>query len=235
MLHRALVYTALVVARGVGAQELTPFDTLKARALFDRSLPCLGCHALGGIGGRIGPDLATVHQRRSARYIVEMIDDPQRVVPGSAMPRTPLTTSTRALLVRYLARGSVALTPRAVAPPRAAPSQAADVVHGATLYARWCTSCHGAQGGGDGPNAQYLPVRPAVHRDAALLSRRSDDQLFDAIAAGGFAMGLSPRMPAFGATLAPPEVRALVAHLRTLCQCRAPAWATPPHVAPPPR
>lgn len=214
----------------LGAQGISPFDTLKARALLERALPCLGCHALGATGGRVGPDLATVRQRRSARYIADMIDDPQRIVPGSAMPRTPLAPSTRALLVRYLARAAVAPSPRPeTVPPSATPA------NGAALYARWCASCHGAQGGGDGPNARFLPVRPAVHRDGRVFSRRSDDQLFDAIAAGGAAMGRSARMPAFGASLAPLELRALVAHIRALCACREPASSSASHVAPPRR
>ncbi len=41
------------------------------------------------------------------------------------------------------------------------------------------------------------------------MSRRPDDALYDAIAAGGAVMGRSPRMPAFGATLGPtPNPRA---------------------------
>jgi mono/diheme cytochrome c family protein len=58
------------------------------------------------------------------------------------------------------------------------------------------------------------------------MSVRSDDALFDAIAGGGAVMGKSARMPAFGATLAPAEIRSLVAYIRTLCACRGPAWST---------
>ena len=68
-LHAAAVAglcAALCTVAG-GAQVVTPFDTLKARALLERSLPCLGCHTLGASGGRVGPDLATVRQRRTAR------------------------------------------------------------------------------------------------------------------------------------------------------------------------
>ncbi|MHB1095037.1 MAG: c-type cytochrome [Gemmatimonadaceae bacterium] len=231
-------------ALALGAQGATPFDMSKARTLLERALPCLGCHALGADGGRTAPDLATVRQRRSAEYIAAIIDDPQRVVPGSAMPRTPLAPSTRALLVRFLAHRSVAPAPRrAPVSAGAAPSKAsgparseapgAATATGPALYARWCASCHGSDGGGDGPNAQYLPVRPAVHRDAHAFSLRSDDQLFDAIAAGGAAMGRSARMPGFGASLSPAEVRALVAHLRALCQCREPAGSSASHGAPP--
>jgi mono/diheme cytochrome c family protein len=93
------------------------------------------------------------------------------------------------------------------------------------LYSKWCASCHGARGEGDGVNARYLPTRPAVHASAAAMSARSDDALFDVIAAGGSAAGKSPRMPAFGATLSPAEIRALVAHIRELCRCEGPTWS----------
>jgi len=217
----------------LGAQALSPFDTLKVRLLLERSLPCLGCHALGATGGRVGPDLSTVRERRSTPYITAIIDDPQRLVPGAAMPRTPLPSSTRALLIRYLAHAPEAPAPRPALGPTAA--KVAPAASGPALYAKWCAPCHGRQGGGDGPNARYLPVRPAAHRDGRVFSQRSDDQLFDAIAAGGAAMGRSARMPAFGATLTTPELRALVAQIRALCRCRAPAWSTVSHGTPTPR
>jgi hypothetical protein len=68
-----------------------------------------------------------------------------------------------------------------------------------------------------------------VHRDGRWFSLRSDDQLFDAIAAGGAAMGRSARMPGFGASLTPAEVRALISHVRALCQCREPARSSASH------
>jgi mono/diheme cytochrome c family protein len=80
-------------------------------------------------------------------------------------------------------------------------------------------------GKGNGPNARHLPVKPAAHADAAAMSLRPDDSLFDAIAGGGAVMGKSPRMPAFGATLTRAEIRALVAYIRDLCECQGPAWS----------
>jgi len=57
------------------------------------------------------------------------------------------------------------------------------------------------------------------------MSVRSDDALFDAIAGGGAVMGKSVRMPPFGATFSPSEIRSLVAYIRTLCMCKGPAWS----------
>ena len=206
-----------------GAQALSAFSQRKAEALFRDHLPCLGCHRLNGEGGTIGPDLTTVRQRRSPAYIAAMVADPQRVVPGSAMPRTKMPESTRNLLVRYLsALPGAAGTPDPVPVTGPAPQPPPD---GAALYARWCAACHGATGRGDGPNAAYLPVRPAVHASREAMSARPDDSLFDTIAAGGAVMNRSPRMPAFGATLSAGEIRALVRHIRTLCRCEGPSWS----------
>lgn len=202
----------------------TPFERRKIEALLRDQLPCLGCHALGPTGGgRLGPDLADVLRRRSAAYVAAIVDDPQRVVPGTSMPRTPMPPATRALLVRYLTAGAAA----AAAPtPRAAVAGADGDTSGARLYARFCAGCHGARGGGDGPNARYLPVPPAVHASRAAMAARTDDRLFDAIAAGGAPLDRSARMPAFGETLAPGQIAALVRHIRVLCGCEGPRWST---------
>lgn len=187
-------------------------------------LPCLGCHRLGQDGGSIGPDLTTVRARRSPEYIAEMIADPQRVAPGSVMPRTVMPPKVEILLTRYLAT-----RPGAAPVPGAVASRASTVPidrSAAALYARFCAACHGVAGKGDGPNARSLPVRPAVHASREAMSKRPDDSLFDTIAGGGAIMNRSARMPAYGATLTPDEVRGLVRHIRTLCRCEGPGWAT---------
>jgi mono/diheme cytochrome c family protein len=152
-----------------------------------------------------------------------MIDDPQRTVPGSAMPRTAMLPATRDVIVRYLSSlpgdGTQAPVPAVAVPPIASESD------GGALYARWCAGCHGTGGRGDGPNAAHLPVRPSAHADGTAMSARSDDALHDTIAGGGGIMNRSPRMPAFGETLSDPQIRSLVRYIRTLCSCEGPAWS----------
>jgi len=150
------------------------------------------------------------------------VADPQRVVPGSAMPRVPMSHARRNLVVAYLTRGE---TPLPASAPAAHDAVRDTVTSAATLYGKWCASCHGTSGAGDGPNARYLPVRPAIHASAAQMSPRSDNALFDAIAGGGTVMGKSARMPAFGETLSAGQIRSLVAYIRQLCVCNAPAWS----------
>ncbi len=221
---RTAILLLLCAATLLAQQPLSPFQQQKARALLRTQLPCLGCHELDGDGGRSAPSLTTVGSRRSAAYIRAVIEDPQRTVPGVAMPATPMPTATRELLIRFLSPDARTAAPFAPPAPATSPSTPPD---GAALYGRWCASCHGASGKGDGPNAKFLPVRPAVHANAAHMRERPDDTLYDAIAGGGAVMGKSARMPAFGATLSREEIRLLVAQLRALCGCEGPAWSRP--------
>lgn len=201
------------------AATLSPFARAKAEALLRDRLPCLGCHRIGATGGTMGPDLTTVATRRSRAEIERMIRDPQGSVPGTAMPRVPMPDDWVALLSGYLGGTG----PSAAAAPRATPVSSG--LPAATLYARFCASCHGGRGAGDGPNAANLPVPPARHADPAAMARRPDDSLYDAIAGGGWIMGKSPTMPPFGATLAPDDINGLVAYIRELCRCAGPQWS----------
>lgn len=220
-----IVGLLLLIALPLSAQQAvsspSPFQLGKARALLQKQLPCLGCHELDGDGGRVGPSLTSVAQRRSASYIRAIIEDPQRVVPGAVMPKTEMAVTTRETIIRYLTRDARDDVPQA-SPAAAIPAEPTEP---RTLYRKWCASCHGDRGEGDGANARYLPIKPAVHANAAAMSARSDDALFDVIAAGGGAAGMSARMPAFGATLAPAQIRALIGYIRALCRCEAPAWS----------
>ena len=204
---------------------LSPFARAKAEALLRDHLPCLGCHELDGTGGRVGPTLSRLGRERGRTFVLAMIRDPQRTITGTSMPRIPLDDSTSELIARYLVERAPT---RPAGPVVARPPAATGDSSGAALYARSCAPCHGETGDGAGPNARFLPVRPTAHADAGYMSGRPDDALYDAIAAGGAVMGRSARMPAFGATLSPGDIRALVRHLRALCRCEGPTWSRDP-------
>jgi mono/diheme cytochrome c family protein len=203
-------------------QPLSVFAEAKARSLLHTQLSCLGCHELDGDGGRSAPSLTSVGARRPAAYIRAMVEDPQRALPGAAMPLTPIPAATRELVIRFLSRDA---RRTGSAPPASTATALAARADGSALYARWCANCHGANGRGDGPNAKYLPVRPAVHASDVQMRDRPDDSLYDAIAGGGAVMGKSARMPSFGATLSREEILSLVAWVRTLCKCEGPTWS----------
>jgi len=217
------------LAEGPAPEPLSAFARAKARSSLERELPCLGCHSLGGEGGRIGPPLDGVASRLRAPFLERVVRTPRRAVPWSVMPEVPMPERTRRLLIRFL------LTQRGPEPERAYPSlvaappiQAGAAEGGRALYLRYCSACHGADGRGDGPNARFLPVAPTAHADGATMARRSDDVLFDAIFAGAAPLGRSPRMPAWGRTLEPEQIDALVGEIRRLCACRGPRWAAQP-------
>jgi high-affinity iron transporter len=83
---------------------------------------------------------------------------------------------------------------------------------GEGVYATDCASCHGVSGGGDGPLAAALSVRPPALRDLAVQGRFSDEELERLIARGR----PGTPMPGFARTLEPDQVTGLVAFLRVL-------------------
>lgn len=207
-------------------RPLSPFARHEAELLLRDKLPCLGCHQLGGDGGRIGPDLSNVRDRLQPAYIHAMISDPVHTAPWTIMPRTPMPPRTLELVASYLSeRAPAPASPRYLSLVENAPSPPPGGRTAAALYQRICANCHGAGGKGDGWNARYLPVRPTAHADARSMSRRPDDTIYDGIAAGGLILGRSNRMPAFGAMLSRAEIRSLVAYIRKLCNCQGPAWS----------
>ncbi len=253
---------AVVAPRGA---PLSPYRELEAaRLMADRSA-CLGCHAYGGRGGRIGPDLARVRLRRPPAYIWAVLRDPHAAAPRTIMPRSPGSPERDTLFYRLLTSGrspgpagrasseDTAAVIRGARAPDApdAPDAPGDTLHDGYLdltdralrppdrwmledaaapttagerYAQLCSSCHGPAGAGDGFNAPFLPVPPARHADSAGMVARTDARLFNAIYGGGRVLGRSPRMPAFGRSLAREAIWGLVGHIRSLCGCRGPAW-----------
>jgi mono/diheme cytochrome c family protein len=122
---------------------------------------------------------------------------------------------------KYLSAADYTLIP--INPSTAASASKQDNVR--SRYLSRCAICHGVSGRGDGYNARFLPVKPTAHSDAAYLSTRPDDTLYDGIHAGGSILNRSHLMPAWGETLAPKEIRELVGHIRSLCACEAPPWS----------
>ena len=72
---------------------------------------CLGCHAIGGKGGNIGPALDTVASRLKREEIEKQISDPPTVDPASGkmqMPKIPMTPEELKTLVDYFEKLSPA-------------------------------------------------------------------------------------------------------------------------------
>jgi mono/diheme cytochrome c family protein len=87
---------------------------------------------------------------------------------------------------------------------------------GKKLYQTYCTGCHGVSGKGDGPAAKALPVKPADHTRASMMSKHTDQYLFEVISKGGARMGKSSQMPGWGAVLKEAQIRDVIGYIRTL-------------------
>jgi mono/diheme cytochrome c family protein len=97
---------------------------------------------------------------------------------------------------------------RLVAAPADLPE---DVMMGRKVYEQHCRKCHGVEGRGDGPQAQWQYLPPAnFHAPASRL--KSDEQLIATIEHGVI---FSP-MHSFRETLTATEVQDVVAYIRLL-------------------
>ena len=63
---------------------------------------CLGCHAINGAGGSIGPPLNGVSERHSREWIAQHLRDPKSQTPGTVMPSFSLSAQDRDRLIAYL-------------------------------------------------------------------------------------------------------------------------------------
>src|SRR5256885_5275120 len=168
---------------------------------------CAQCHGAAGQGDGPkakqlqGPPPASLVDRE-AMSTVSPLDVYRKLtlgVAGTAMPQFEETLSPedRWAVATYAAT---------------LPADDAMVREGEGLYAAQCASCHGATGGGDGPLAKSLSVRPPALADLAVLGRFTDQELTRLILQGR----PGTPMPGFARTLDSGQVAGLVAFLRVM-------------------
>jgi mono/diheme cytochrome c family protein len=88
---------------------------------------------------------------------------------------------------------------------------------GKTVNDQYCIRCHDSESTPERvSNLDNLNPAPHQFVDGATLNRISDADLNNMIAHGGTALGKSPQMPAYGATLKPADIRAVIAYIRTI-------------------
>lgn len=96
-------------------------------------------------------------------------------------------------------------------------AHAADAEQGKKLYGQFCASCHGQSGKGDGPAAAALNPKPRDHTSREYMAQMSDDEMHKVIKDGGAAVGKSPLMPPWGASLKDDQIKDVIAYIRMLC------------------
>ena len=79
----------------------------------------------------------------------------------------------------------------------------------AALYKQKCAACHGAEGRGDTPAGKSTKVRSFNGPDVAKLG---DEELAGVIEKG------KNKMPAYGKSMKPDEIKAMVAYIRSLAK-----------------
>ena len=76
--------------RGLGGPTVTAgASALEAPPTFKTI--CIACHSVAGNGGKVGPALDDVRSRKTREELLEWISEPQKVKPGTAMPKIPMT------------------------------------------------------------------------------------------------------------------------------------------------
>ena len=94
---------------------------------------------------------------------------------------------------------------------------------GRAVFEAHCAICHGPMGKGDGPGAKVIRQKMLDFSDAAAMREVSDRFLFDIVKKGSSQFGRSNAMPAWGMKLTDEEIRAVVAHIRSLASQTPPA------------
>ncbi|TGK02040.1 cytochrome c [Leptospira selangorensis] len=65
---------------------------------------CTACHSVGGAGGNVGPALDSVGKKYDIAYLQNWLRDPQKIKPGTAMPKLPLSDNEIKDLSSYLSQ-----------------------------------------------------------------------------------------------------------------------------------
>jgi len=132
--------------------------------------------------------------------LAERATDLERLIAAKS-PAPAIATAARALAADLIK----------VYPVPLAPTLAPDLARGKALYAEHCASCHGATGGGDGPEAAGLDPPAIAFTDEARARERSIFALFQVIE-----QGLDGTSMASFAQLPPPDRWALAFYAGSL-------------------
>lgn len=116
-------------ARPDGSAKRSP--TVVAGEKLFHSLGCIGCHAIAGVGGTVGPDLSQERSKgRTRAWIAAQIHDPKKHFPGTVMPSfASLDPADTDALVDFLLgagpAGTASVSAASPSPPPASSSAAA--------------------------------------------------------------------------------------------------------------
>jgi mono/diheme cytochrome c family protein len=214
---------AIYMDTRVGAPRL-----IEAKAAF-LAAGCLGCHMTSGVGGDDGPDLSTAGLKDPGyldfsrvpgkhaldNWFTEHFRSPTATAQGSQMPIMRISNAQLDLLNFYLLSLRRRDIPSSYAPKdrvRALQFKEREfATDPATLFAAFCSGCHGADG--NGYRSAGMPAFPSIS-NPDFLDLVSDQFLIETIRQGR----PGRRMPAWekDSGLRPDEIRAVVSYLRAI-------------------
>ena len=88
-----------VQAAAVETKGLHPIDA--GKKVYE-ARGCAACHAISGVGSKVGPELTTIGKIRDANFLHKWMKNPQAVKPAAIMPNPGLTDKELKPLVEYL-------------------------------------------------------------------------------------------------------------------------------------
>ena len=89
-----------------------------------------------------------------------------------------------------------------------------DAAKGKTIFAAQCAMCHGNEGKGDGAAGAALTPKPRNFADKALMSKKTDDDLFKIVTKGSPNTGMAP----YEKMLSEDDRWNAIAYIRTLAK-----------------
>jgi ubiquinol-cytochrome c reductase cytochrome b subunit len=113
-----------------------------AGVAYFRQENCISCHAVGGHGGKVGPDLTSASIHKDAAWMIQHFKRPSFIRPGTSMPPIQLSDAQLSSLAAFLLK----LNPNNATAFDSAPDFA---TAGALVYQQnHCSTCHMVNGVG---------------------------------------------------------------------------------------
>jgi ubiquinol-cytochrome c reductase cytochrome b subunit len=81
--------------------ETSPDFAIAGALIFQKS-SCAACHSVNGVGGKIGPSLNGLSQRRNEAWVIQHFQEPQKMSKGTSMPPYKFNSTDMQNIVSYL-------------------------------------------------------------------------------------------------------------------------------------
>ncbi|MCH7761419.1 cytochrome c, partial [candidate division TA06 bacterium] len=102
--EEAYLLTAYLLQRGEPeeVEEEVDWDAFERGKILIRESRCISCHAFGGRGGTLGPDLGKIGNKARREWLLDWIGDPLSHMHNTRMPQFRFTDEERESIVTYL-------------------------------------------------------------------------------------------------------------------------------------